>query len=177
LHHRFEMPAGPGFSEALSEGLAWRQLVQPTRTSNLFVLPRGRVTQRSSELFLGEATNQFLNEAAAEYDYVILDTAPVMAADDVTSLAPNVDGVIFIIRAEQTSARIARAALDLLYQRQARVLGIVLNAVHPGSSDYYYYYKYGDYYKANPDDKDGAKLRESSSRDQREPCSSMRTRA
>jgi Mrp family chromosome partitioning ATPase len=68
----------------------------------------------------------------------------------VTSLAPNIDGVAFVIRAENTSARVARTSLDLLYQRQVRVLGIVFNAVRPSSVDYYYYYKYKDYYKTYP---------------------------
>jgi Mrp family chromosome partitioning ATPase len=77
---------------------------------------------------------------------VLLDTAPVMASDDATSLAPRVAGVIFLIRAEQTSARVARAALDMLYQRGANVLGTVFNAVHPHSNGYSYY-QYQDYYR------------------------------
>jgi len=60
-----------------------------------------------------------------------------------------VDGVLFVIRAEHTSARVARAALELLYHRQVRVMGLVFNAVRPTSSDYYYY-KYRDYYKIYP---------------------------
>jgi Mrp family chromosome partitioning ATPase len=90
---------------------------------------------------------KFLQEANKEYDCVLIDTAPVMAADDVTSLAPRVDGVIFVIRAEHTSARVARAALDRLYQRKARVLGLVFNSVHAKAGDYYYYSRYKDYYK------------------------------
>jgi Mrp family chromosome partitioning ATPase len=74
-----------------------------------------------------------------------------MAADDVTSLAPLVDGVIFVIRAEHTSARVARAALDMLYQRKARVLGLVFNSVRATASEYYYYYRYRDYYKSDKD--------------------------
>ena len=80
---------------------------------------------------------------------MLLDTVPVMAADDVTSLAPQVDGVLFVIRAVFTSARVARAALDSLYQRQVRVLGLIFNAVPPSSVDYYYY-KYRDYYHSYP---------------------------
>ena len=94
--------------------------------------------------------DKFLKETIKEYDYVLIDTAPVMAADDVTSLAPLVDGVIFVIRAEFTSARVARAALDMLYQRKARVLGLVFNSVRATGSDYYYYYRYRDYYKTSP---------------------------
>lgn len=89
---------------------------------------------------------KLLQEAGQEYAYVVIDTAPVMAADDVTSLAPRVDGVIFVIRAESTSARVARVALDMLYQRKARVLGLVFNAVRATVGDYHYY-RYKDYYK------------------------------
>jgi Mrp family chromosome partitioning ATPase len=77
---------------------------------------------------------------------VVIDTAPVMAADDVTSLAPRVDGVLFVVRAEKTSARVARAALTMLYQRKANVLGLVFNSIHARTGDYYYYYRYSDYY-------------------------------
>ena len=72
-----------------------------------------------------------------------------MAADDVTSLAPHTDGVIFVIRAERTSARIARAALETLTRRRATILGLVFNAVRTTSGDYYHYYKYKDYYKGH----------------------------
>ena len=71
-----------------------------------------------------------------------------MAADDVTSLAPRVDGVLFVVRAEKTSARVAHAALNMLYQRKANVLGLVFNSVHVSAGDYYYYYRYKDYYKS-----------------------------
>ena len=148
LHHRFGVPAEPGLSEVLSTGLAWEAAVQATKFSNLFILPAGGRTAQPSELFISEATKRFLHDAAGKYDYVILDTVPVMAADDVTSLAPQVDGVLFVIRAVFTSARVARAALESLYQRQARVLGLVFNAVRPSSV--YYYYRYKDYYKPYP---------------------------
>ena len=148
LHNRFNLQAGTGLSEALSQNTDWRPAVQDTEVPNLRLLPRGKTTQRSSEMFIGPIMEKFLQDANKEYDYVLIDTAPVMAADDVTSLAPRVDGVIFVIRAEYTSARVARAALDMLYQRKARVLGLVFNSVHSRSSDYYYYYRYKDYYKA-----------------------------
>lgn len=145
-HSRFQVPAEPGLTEALSKDTRWEEVVHPTKFPNLSLLPRGTITHRSSEFFLAPSTLKFLEEAKAKYDAVIVDTAPVMAADDVTSLAPVADGVVFVIRADHTSARVARAALDSLYQRQAKVLGIVFNSVRPSSVDYYYYYKYKDYY-------------------------------
>lgn len=150
LHGRFQVRAEPGLTEALSQGANWKETVQETKIPNLTLLPRGTLTHRSSEFFLNAVTRKFLDEAAAAYDAVVVDTAPVMAADDVTSLAPLVDGVVFVVRAEHTSARVARAAIDALAQRQANVLGLVFNSVRPSSVDYYYYYKYKDYYSATP---------------------------
>jgi capsular exopolysaccharide synthesis family protein len=147
LHTRFNLQADTGLSDALSQNTDWRPGVKDTNVPNLRLLPRGATTQRSSELFIGPVMEKFLQETNKEYDYVLIDTAPVMAADDVTSLAPRVGGVIFVIRAEYTSARVARAALDMLYQRKARVLGLVFNSVRATASDYYYYYRYKDYYK------------------------------
>ena len=72
----------------------------------------------------------------------------IMAADDASTLAPRVDGVLFVIRAEATSARVARASLDILHQRNAHVLGIVFNSVRSGSGDYHYYDRYKDYHTA-----------------------------
>ena len=150
LHERFQLPsAAPGLSESLGGKISWEEAIQPTGTPNLSILPRGTATQNSSELFVRELTPQVLRGAAAKFDYVLLDSPPVMAADDVTSLAPIVDGVLFIIRAEHTSARIARAAIEMLYQRQAKVLGLVFNAVRSTSADYHYH-KYKDYYRAYP---------------------------
>jgi capsular exopolysaccharide synthesis family protein len=150
LHTRFGVSPEPGLSEGLIQGLNWAEAVRPTKIPNLSILPRGGYTQNSSELFVTEVARKFLSETSAAYDYVILDTAPVMAADDVTSLAPHLDGVLFVLRAEHTSARVARAALELLYQRNVRVLGLVFNAVRPSSGDYYYYHKYKDYYHQYP---------------------------
>jgi succinoglycan biosynthesis transport protein ExoP len=149
LHNLFGVAVEPGLTEVLAQGMTAEETIQPTRFANLQILPRGAVTHRSSELFIHPSSAKFLKDTAAQFDYVLIDTAPVMAADDVTSLAPNMDGTIFVVRADYTSARLARAALDLLYQRQVKVIGLVFNAVRPTTLDYYYY-KYQDYYAAYP---------------------------
>jgi len=146
LHTRFGVAPRPGLTEVLGQGLNWEEAVQATKFPNLSLLPRGTFAPNAGELLISNATKEFLRDAAAKYDYMILDTVPVMAADDVTSLAPHVDGVIFVIRAEFTSARVARAALYSLYQRQVRVLGLAFNSARPSFEDYYYYRYKGYYY-------------------------------
>jgi len=145
LHTRFGVAPGEvGFTEVLSQGADWRHAITPTHIKSLSLLSRGGFSQNPGELFLKVSTRQLLSEFAEQYDYVILDTAPVMAADDAGSLAPHVEGVLFVIRAGHTSARIAHAALDVLYQREVNVLGLAFNGVDTAATEYYFY-KYKDY--------------------------------
>ena len=76
---------------------------------------------------------------------IIIDSIPIFAADDTTSLAPKVDGVLFVMRNKFTSADTARHALELLYERQGKVLGLVFNRADTKSRSYKYY-KYAKYH-------------------------------
>ena len=141
LHKRFGVVSRCGLAEVFTRQCAWQEAVISTVYPGLFFLPRGSSIS-SSDLFIKQSVREFLKEAAATYDYVILDSPPVMAADDVPSLAPQADAVLFVLRAEYTSAHIASAALDVLYRRQVRVLGIIFNAVRQSNADCYAYGTY-----------------------------------
>jgi polysaccharide biosynthesis transport protein len=120
-----------------------------TSIPNLSLLPCGAPPRHPGGLF-ASGSEKFLKEiAAGQYDYYLFDTAPVMATDDVSNLAPHMDGVMMVVRSGFTSGRVARAALDLLYLRRVKVMGLVFNAVRPNASEYYYY-RYKDYYAENP---------------------------
>jgi Mrp family chromosome partitioning ATPase len=69
----------------------------------------------------------------------------VLAADDTTSLAPKIDATLFVVRLSYTSARLTRKALELLYNRQVNVPGVILNYVDTSLPEYYYY-QYAEYY-------------------------------
>jgi capsular exopolysaccharide synthesis family protein len=150
IHKQFEVPSSPGLAEVLGEMQAWPSVVAQNSVPNLYIVPRGTVPRHPGELFVKSVKEQFLKEAGGQYDFILLDTPPIMAADDVSNLAPYVDGVLMVIRANYTSGRVARAALDLLYLRKANVLGIVFNGVRSSVGDYYYY-KYKEYYAKNPE--------------------------
>ena len=70
-----------------------------------------------------------------------------MATDDSANLAPKADETLFIVRASFTSSRLARRAIDMLYQRQVDVMGLIFNSVDTTRGGYDYY-KYAEYYKA-----------------------------
>jgi Mrp family chromosome partitioning ATPase len=89
-----------------------------------------------------------LDEFKDNFDLTIFNTAPVLAADDTSTLAPNFDGVLMVVRAQFTSARLSRNSLNALYQRQVNVLGLILNCIDTEMPDYYYY-QYPKYYAAS----------------------------
>lgn len=138
LHKHFEVAATPGLAEVMSQLCEWSKAVLPTAVPNLFLLPAGNSPRRPGSLFAMRA-GQFLTDTAGKYDYIIFDTPPILAADDVSSLAPHADGLIMVIRAGFTSSRSAGNALDLLYLRHINVIGLVLNAVPKGRGQYFYY--------------------------------------
>jgi capsular exopolysaccharide synthesis family protein len=143
LHKRFSVPDRPGLAEVLAEQCDWSEAVVHTSTPNLDLLPCGKPPRRPASLLVSR-TKKILKQMDVHYDYFLFDSAPVMAADDVSSLAPQVGGILMVIRAGSTYGRIAKSALDLLYLRKVNVIGLVFNAVSPNARDYncYHYKEY-----------------------------------
>jgi succinoglycan biosynthesis transport protein ExoP len=145
IREAFGIPSKIGFSEVLKGEVNWREVVVPTAYENLFVLPRGKTLGQPSEHLLRDSTDALMKEIYQHYDYVIIDTSPVLAADDTTSLAPKIDATLFVVRLSYTSARLTKKALELLYSRQVNVPGVILNYVDTSLPEYYYY-QYSEYY-------------------------------
>src|SRR5437868_6851022 len=145
LRETFGIPSRIGFSEVLKQEVNWREVVVPTAYPSLFLLPRGQTLSQPSEHFLRDSTDALLREIYNAYDYIILDSSPILAADDTTSLAPKIDATLLVVRLSHTSARLTKKALESLYSRQVNVPGIILNYVDTSLPEYYYY-QYSEYY-------------------------------
>jgi len=154
LREAFGISSKIGFSEVLKQEVNWREVVVPTAYETLFVLPRGKTLSQPSEHLLRDSTEALLKEIYQHYDYIIIDSSPVLAADDTTSLAPKIDATIFVVRLSYTSARITKKALELLYGRQVNIPGVILNFVDTSLPEYYYY-QYSEYYSTPTNVPDG----------------------
>src|SRR5437588_558108 len=159
IREAFGIPSKIGFSEVLKGEVNWREVVVPTACETLFVLPCGKVLSQPSEHLLRDSTEALLREIYQYYDYIILDSSPVLAADDTTSLAPKIDATLFVVRLSYTSARLTKKSLELLYNRQLNIPGVILNFVDTSLPEYYYY-QYSEYYSTPsvPDDETPAAL-------------------
>lgn len=135
LHRLLGAPSGPGLAEILSQGVSYDACFQDTEFPGLRFLPAGDTQVNPGDLFLTPAASLFLQGAAQSFDYVLLDTPPVLVADDTSTLCSMVDGVFFVVRASFTPAARVRRALDLLTTRKARILGAVYNRTRPSFAD------------------------------------------
>jgi len=145
IREAFGIDSKIGFSEVLKGEVNWREVVVPTTHESLFVLPRGKILNQPSEHLLRDSTDALLREIYQFYNYIFIDSSPVLAADDTTSLAPKIDATLFVVRLSHTSARLTKKALELLYGRQVNVPGVILNFVDTSLPEYYYY-QYSEYY-------------------------------
>jgi Mrp family chromosome partitioning ATPase len=90
---------------------------------------------RPDELLHGERFQTFLVEARKEYDFIIIDSAPLLAAADTHALIPLVDQALFVLRANRTPINFAQDALEILGKK---TLGCVLNDVEEMKYKEYY---------------------------------------
>lgn len=147
LASAFDRDPKPGMSELLRQQKRLEEVVQQHPSwPNLDLIPAGEFPERPGELFLSEQMDRVMTLFRERYDYVVLDTAPILATDDTTGFCLKADSVVFVTRAAYTQARQVRTSLDRLMMRGARLNGFVLNCVDTRGTDYYYYKKYNDYY-------------------------------
>ena len=145
LHQLLGLQREPGLADVLRQPGDLEKVIQKDSLLNFAFIASGHSSGSSGDLFLGAEFKQLLARLRQQFDYVLIDSSPVFAADDATTLAPTADGTLFVVRSRFSGARPVREALELLYQRQAKVLGIVFNQAD-ASARSYYYYKYADYH-------------------------------
>jgi capsular exopolysaccharide synthesis family protein len=138
-----------GLSHLLAGQSRVREVVQRTREPNLFVITAGRTPPNPSELLASERMDAFLvNLAKGPFDWVVIDTPPVLAVTDAVVLAQKVTGVVFVIGSEMTRRVHAERALETLQAGRIRNIGAVLNRVDFDRNKYYYARYYGYQYKS-----------------------------
>jgi succinoglycan biosynthesis transport protein ExoP len=149
LHKTIGMQNGTGLSHLLTGQARVRDAIQRIAEPNLLVITAGRTPPNPSELLASERMNSFLqNLQNGPFDWVIIDTPPVLAVTDAVILAPKVSGVVFVIGSEMTRRVHAERALETLRASRPRALTAVLNRVDFDRNKYYYSRYYGYQYKS-----------------------------
>jgi len=155
VHDIFETSQEPGLSNLLVGDCKPSEAVRKTSVSNLWILPAGMIPPNPAELLGSKRCTEYFSRLSEHFDWVVIDSPPVMAVADAAVVANSATGVVFVVGSDQTSRHAAKAAIEQLQSVGAHLVGAVLNRADVHRNPYYYsaYYRkdYSRYYaKATP---------------------------
>ncbi len=136
---------GDGLSDILSNGLTAESALYKTRIDRLTIMPRGKIIRNPAELLGSKRMKRLLGELRPKFDYIILDTPPIIPVTDAGVLALYSDGVIFVVQAQKTHRHDIAHAEVLFKQAGAKILGFVLTKTGKYIPGYIHRYFQKDY--------------------------------
>jgi capsular exopolysaccharide synthesis family protein len=155
IHLLFRMGKGLGLSSVLSgKATSQEAIVEWPDLPNVHILPSGPVPPLPSELLGSAEMETLLMEMRAKYDFIILDTPPVLTVTDASVLGRLCDASLIILRYAKVPRHVVQRGIDLLDRSGAHLLGVVVNFVDFNAPEYSEYYgrKYYEYYRErNPE--------------------------
>jgi len=148
LHRPLRLTNERGLSQVLIGQARVRDVIQRTVDPNLLAITAGSTPPNPSELLASERMKTLIsNLSHGPFDWIIIDTPPVLAVTDAVILAPLVSGVTFVVGAEMTRRRLAERALETIMAAPPKSAVVVLNKVDFARNKYYYSRYYGHQYK------------------------------
>ncbi len=164
VHTLFGVVSDTGMSSVILGLSTLDEALVPSGVDNLSLLPCGPRPDNPAELLTLPRFEELLGELRARFDFVILDTPPLLAVTDPAIVVPRVDGVLLTIRIGKNGRPAAERAREILTSLDAVVLGVVVNGVGRegvsygyGYGQYQYGYEYAYTYNYVPNDEPGEK--------------------
>jgi succinoglycan biosynthesis transport protein ExoP len=147
IHNFFRIQDSAGLVNYLTGNRAWRDLVQPSGLDRLDCLVCGPVPPNPSELLSSKLMQTLIREAMEEYDFVLVDSPPLLNVADGRILITMVEGAILVVKGGATPRELVQRAQLHVSDVRAHLIGVVLNAVDLRHDGYYYagYHGYGGY--------------------------------
>jgi capsular exopolysaccharide synthesis family protein len=148
LHHHFGLQKSPGLSELTVGRCQASEAVQATRIQGLSLIACGYIPPNPAELLGSTNMRAAIKALRTAYDWVIIDSPPILAMADTAVVTPLTDGLVLVVSAETTARHAALRAADQIRGVNGKVLGVILNRVDLQRNAYYYGHYYGEYYRA-----------------------------
>jgi polysaccharide biosynthesis transport protein len=134
-----------GFVDVLRGDTELTDAIQDTKVPDFFVLPCGKPPRDPAELLARPQFEQILQVLREKFEYVIIDTPPVLAVTDPCGVAARVDGVLVCMRLSRHTRDLGRRTIEQLRDIGATISGIVINGVEEQDAYGYGNYRYSDY--------------------------------
>jgi len=146
LHKLFSLDRDKGMSNILVGSCTLDDAIVHTQVPNVDLIPSGPIPPNPSEILISHHMKELIEKARTRYERIIIDSPPITAVTDAAIVANMVDGVVIVIRANDTHREIIKNGIAHLRSINAHILGAVLNGVEMGRDSYYYYQYYYYYY-------------------------------
>ncbi len=148
LYQHFGLQKAPGLTDLIVGNSTASQTIQTTRIGGLQLLSCGYQPPNPAELLGSPMMKQVLEALRSHYDWLLIDTPPVLAMADTAVLSALVEGVVLVLAAEAASRPSVMRAIDQVQGVGGKVIGVVLNKVNLERNSYYYSQHYGEYYRS-----------------------------
>ncbi|HEY3167808.1 MAG TPA: polysaccharide biosynthesis tyrosine autokinase, partial [Candidatus Binatia bacterium] len=149
-HMLLRMENTGGLSEILAGQLELQKAIRPAPAENLFLISAGALPPNPAELLGSEKMHHFLQQLREEFEFIFIDSCPILAVSDSVFLSTMVDGTLLVV-SSKTPKPLVRKARARLTIPQTKVLGMLLNRVDIHNSEYGgYYQEYYTYYPHDP---------------------------
>ena len=146
-HHVLGIANDEGLSNFLTGRVELPSVIRPLDGSRLFFVSAGPTPPNPAELVGSARMRGALENLRDEYDFVILDSPPVLPVTDAVVLGRDADGVVLVVKGYDTPRELVRRARDQLLHANIHLLGAVVNNVDMHWGDHYFYSRYyGSYY-------------------------------
>lgn len=143
LHRMFDMTPDNGLGDYLAQQGELAAVIHPTSIDNIDFMPRGQHPKNPSSLLSGDKFEQMMTELNEHYDYIVIDSPPILAASDAMIMSHYADKVLMVTRYDQSVEGQVAYAIKQMHKADIQVDGIVLNDVQQGlMSKYSYHYSY-----------------------------------
>ncbi|HCN16707.1 MULTISPECIES: polysaccharide biosynthesis tyrosine autokinase [Psychrobacter] len=143
LHRMFDMTPDNGLGDYLAQQGELAAVIHPTSIDNIDFMPRGQHPKNPSSLLSGDKFEQMMTELNEHYDYIVIDSPPILAASDAMIMSHYADRVLMVTRYDQSVEGQVAYAIKQMHKADVQVDGIVLNDVQQGlMSKYSYHYSY-----------------------------------
>jgi len=129
-----------GLSEYLTGQVTLDEIIFKIDIENLSFISSGQVASHPADILASARMNELLRELRTQFDYILIDTPPVIPVTDAAIIGAQADGVLMVIRAGETQRGIVRRAGELLSQAHAKIVGHVLTGIEYFVPDYIYRY-------------------------------------
>jgi capsular exopolysaccharide synthesis family protein len=134
----FRLPSTVGLTSVLAGGVDLASVIQPSLLPELSILPCGPLPSNPAELLTSPRLQELFDSLRQQYDFVLVDTPPLLTITDPCVVAARVDGVLLTMRLSLTEPAHAQQAREVLSSLRANVLGVVINSISNRSNSYGY---------------------------------------